>query len=102
MKEFVKPASQDVERRANPHSQPEARLHLINAGIGNSPRASVAFSALAAVTWLKSKLASLVTRIRIGPRRNLELDAKHSGCTPPMGAAPEVLRETKTVTASPF
>jgi hypothetical protein len=101
MKEFVKPAGQDVEHRANPHAQAEARLRRVNPGTGNSPRASVAFSALAAVTWLKSKLASLVARIRIG-RKNLELDAKHSGCTRPDGAAPEVLREKKTITASPF
>jgi hypothetical protein len=102
MKEFVKPAGQDVEHRANPPSPAEARLRLVNPGTGNSPRASVAFSALAAVTWLQSKVASLVTRIGIGPRRNLALDAKHSGCTRPEGAAPEGLRETKTIAASPF
>jgi hypothetical protein len=97
MKESVKPSSQNVEQRPNRNSQAEARLRFIHDGRSNSPRAAVAFSGLAAVTWLKSKFENLFARIGIRPRRNPELDKAQVQCAAEL-AAPKRLRETKTIT----
>jgi hypothetical protein len=51
------------------HSHTASRLRLKEEKETCSPRASVAFSALSVVTWLRNRVGGLVTRITIARRK---------------------------------
>jgi hypothetical protein len=70
MKHFFKAGDGDLEHRANLHSQAAARQSFMQGTRSGSPRDSVAFSALAAATWLRRKLGGLVPWISIVRRKH--------------------------------
>jgi hypothetical protein len=62
---FFGTKQQDHRREAQPGSQASARLRLVSERASCSPRATVAFSALSTVTWLRNKASELVRRITL-------------------------------------
>ncbi len=63
MNGFSRATSHGPEHEAHFQAQRAARVRFLEERVASSPRATVAFSALSAVIWLRKKVSGLAKRL---------------------------------------